>query len=85
VLPMKESPSRNLSPKGGLFMSYLQKKSLSVGFRDVYAHSEQYLGSMYFNFAAQKWAIKEYPGQWFDEEAAARDWLITRNQPTVKG
>jgi len=66
-------------------MSYFQKAPVPQSFRDVYAHSEQYLGSMYFNFAAQKWAIKEYPGQWFEEEAGARDWLVTRNQPTVKG
>ena len=54
-------------------------------FSEVYSPSNQYLGSMYLHYAANKWAVKEYPGQWFESEEKARAWLISKNQPTVKG
>ncbi len=66
-------------------MSYFQKVSLSEFFHEVYTSSKQYLGSVYLNTSARKWAIKEYPGQWFDAEDSARRWLIVRNEPTSKG
>ena len=66
-------------------MSYFKKLSLSEFFREVYSSSERYLGSIYLNTSARKWAIKEYPGQWFGTEADARGWLIARNEPTTKG
>jgi len=65
-------------------MSY-NKVPLSEFFREVYTPSRQYLGSVYLNSSARKWAIKEYPGQWFDTENSARSWLINRNEPTCKG
>ena len=54
-------------------------------FCEVYSQSNQYLGAMYLHYSAQKWAIKEYPGHWFESDEKARAWLINRNQPTVKG
>ena len=54
-------------------------------FRDVYNQTHQFLGAVYPNYLARKWAIKEYPGQWFNSEENARNWLISRNQPAVKG
>lgn len=54
-------------------------------FRDVYSTSQQFLGAVYMNYSARKWAIKEYPGQWFETEEMACTWLITKNQPAVKG
>ena len=66
-------------------MSYFKKVPLSEFFREVYSPSESYLGSIYLNTSARKWAIKEYPGQWFENEEDARHWLITKNEPTTKG
>lgn len=66
-------------------MSFYNKVPLSEFFREVYTPSQQYLGSVYLNSSARKWAIKEYPGQWFDTENSARSWLINRNEPTSKG
>ena len=66
-------------------MGYFRKLPLSEFFHEVYDSSGRYLGSMYLNTSARKWAIKEYPGQWFDTEDDGRNWLITRNQPTTKG
>jgi hypothetical protein len=66
-------------------MSYPKKVSLSEFFHEVYSASEQYLGAVYMNTSARKWAIKEYPGQWFDSEEDARSWLISRNEPTSRG
>jgi len=66
-------------------LSYFKKLSLSEFFREVYSSSERYLGSIYLNTSARKWAIKEYPGQWFVTEDAARRWLIIKNEPTTKG
>ena len=63
----------------------LQKVSVSEFFREVYSLSQRYLGSIYLNTSARKWAIKEYPGQWFETEEMARGWLINRNQPMSKG
>ena len=62
-----------------------QKVSLSEFFREVYSLSQRYLGSIYLNTSARKWAIKEYPGQWFETEEMARAWLINRDQPVSKG
>jgi len=62
-----------------------QKVPLSEFFREVYSLSQRYLGSVYLNTSARKWAIKEYPGQWFETEETARVWLINRNQPMSKG
>jgi hypothetical protein len=66
-------------------MSYSQKLSASQNLREIYTQSGQYLGSIYLNYSAQKWAIKEYPGQWFNDEESAKAWLLTKNEPTVKG
>jgi len=66
-------------------MSYFKKVSLSEFFHEVYSASQQYLGSVYKNTSARKWAIKEYPGQWFDSEENAQEWLINRNERTSKG
>jgi hypothetical protein len=66
-------------------MSFFQKVPLSEFFHEVYSSSEKYLGSVYLNTSARKWAIKEYPGEWFNSEEKARDWLIYRNVPTCKG
>jgi hypothetical protein len=54
-------------------------------FREVFSQSNQFLGAMYLHYSAHKWAIKEYPGQWFDSEEKARAWLISKNEPTVRG
>jgi hypothetical protein len=62
-----------------------QKVSLSEFFREVYSLSQRYLGSIYLNTSTRKWAIKEYPGQWFETEEMARGWLINRNEPMSKG
>jgi hypothetical protein len=62
-----------------------QKVSLSEFFREVYSLSQRYLGSIYLNTSARKWAIKEYPGQWFETEEMARSWLINKDQPMSKG
>jgi hypothetical protein len=66
-------------------MSYFEKVSLSEFFHEVYSTSQQYLGSVYKNTSARKWAIKEYPGQWFDSEENAKEWLINQNKRTSKG
>ena len=62
-----------------------QKVSVSEFFREVYSLSQRYLGSIYLNTSARKWAIKEYPGEWFETEEMARGWLINKDQPTSKG
>ena len=62
-----------------------QTVSVSEFFREVYSLSQRYLGSIYRHTSARKWAIKEYPGQWFETEEMARGWLINRNQPMSKG
>lgn len=64
---------------------YSNKTARPEFFREVYTPSEQYLGSIYLNGSARKWAIKEYPGQWFETEDQARTWLAEKNQPTSKG
>jgi hypothetical protein len=66
-------------------MSYSHKVSLAEFFHEVYTPSNQYLGSVYLNTSARKWAIKEYPGQWFESQDKAQSWLIGRNEPTSKG
>jgi hypothetical protein len=66
-------------------VSYFQKVRLSEFFREVNSSSQRYLGSIYLNTSARKWAIKEYPGQWFQTEEMARGWLIDKNQPISKG
>jgi len=66
-------------------MSNYNKIPLSEFFREVYTETEKYLGSVYLNSSAREWAIKEYPGQWFDTEDGARGWLLQRNEPTSKG
>lgn len=65
-------------------MSFL-RYAKSDFFSEVYSQSNEYLGAMYLHYSAQKWAIKEYPGHWFESEEKARAWLVNRNQPTVKG
>jgi hypothetical protein len=64
---------------------FFQKVPLSEFFREVYSLSQRYLGSIYLNTSARKWAIKEYPGQWFETEDMARCWLINKDQPMSKG
>lgn len=54
-------------------------------FREVYSHTQQFLGAVYLNRTARKWAIKEYPGQWFATEELACVWLINRNEAVVRG
>ncbi len=54
-------------------------------FRDVYSYTNHFLGAVYRNHSARKWAIKEYPGQWFETEETACAWLLTRNEPVVRG
>jgi len=54
-------------------------------FLEVYSLEDQFLGAVYLNYFAHKWAIKEYPGQWFETEEKAWAWLIARNQPVVRG
>ena len=66
-------------------MSHFSKVPLSEFFHEVHSESEKYLGSVYKNASARRWAIKEYPGEWFDSEEKARGWLIERNVPTSKG
>ena len=66
-------------------MNYDRKPKGESFFRDVYSPAEQFLGAVYMHYSAHKWAIKEYPGQWFDTEELACAWLIRRNQPAVKG
>ena len=66
-------------------MYYSRETHSPSFFREVYNLAEQYLGSIYLNGSARKWAIKEYPGQWFDTEEATRNWLMQKNQPTAKG
>ena len=61
------------------------RKNDQVPFREVFSQTEQFLGAVYLNYIAQKWAIKEYPGQWFATEEMARLWLINRNQTVVRG
>jgi hypothetical protein len=66
-------------------MSFPREGKSEAFFREVYSQAGQYLGAMYLYSSAKKWAIKEYPGQWFETEEKARAWLISRDQPTVKG
>jgi hypothetical protein len=54
-------------------------------FHEVYNYTRQFLGVVYPNYGARMWAIKEYPGQWFETEEMACQWLITRNQAVVRG
>ena len=64
---------------------YFRHEKDQMSFREVYSHTHQFLGAVYLNYIARKWAIKEYPGQWFETEEAARGWLINRNQAVVRG
>jgi hypothetical protein len=66
-------------------MSFPRDGKSGAFFREVCSQADQYLGAIYLNYSAHKWAIKEFPGQWFDTEETARAWLISRNQPTVRG
>lgn len=54
-------------------------------FREVYSATSLFLGAVYLNHYARKWAIKEYPGQWFDTEERACLWLLNKNQAVVRG
>jgi hypothetical protein len=54
-------------------------------FREVYSAASLFLGAVYLNHYARKWAIKEYPGQWFDTEERACLWLVNKNQAVVRG
>lgn len=54
-------------------------------FLEVYSQKDRFLGAVYLNYFAHKWAIKEYPGQWFETEDKACAWLMARNQPVVRG
>ncbi len=64
---------------------YSRQEKDHTPFREVYSHTNQFLGAVYLNYTARKWAIKEYPGQWFETEELARVWLVNRNQATVRG
>jgi len=64
---------------------YSRQEKDQMPFHEVYSHTQQFLGAVYLHHSARKWAIKEYPGQWFETEELARMWLITRNQTVVKG
>ena len=65
-------------------MTY-QRVPLADFFHEVTSSTKQYLGSVYLNPSADKWAIKEYPGHWFELEKQAQTWLIDRNEPTPRG
>jgi len=54
-------------------------------FREVFSPTSQFLGAVYLNHYARKWAIKEYPGQWFETEESACLWLLSKNQAVVRG
>jgi hypothetical protein len=71
--------------KGERATMSFQKVPMSEFFREVYSRSQRYLGSIYLYSSARKWAIKEYPGQWFETEEMARGWLINKDQPVSKG
>jgi hypothetical protein len=64
---------------------YSRNEKDPMSFREVYSSTHQFLGAVYLNYVARKWAIKEYPGQWFETEGLARMWLINRNQAVVRG
>ena len=64
---------------------YSRHEKDQMPFREVFSHTQQFLGAVYLNHTARKWAIKEYPGQWFETEELARVWLINRNQVVVRG
>ena len=64
---------------------YSRQEKNPMPFREVYSHTQQFLGAVYLNYVARKWAIKEYPGQWFETEELARIWLINKNQAVVRG
>lgn len=66
-------------------MDYYRREKDHMPFREVFNHAQQFLGAVYMNHIARKWAIKEYPGQWFETEELARGWLINRNQAVVRG
>ena len=66
-------------------MSFAGKAKGQPFFLEVFNQANQFLGAVYLNYTARKWAIKEYPGQWFETEEKARAWLISKNQPAVKG
>jgi len=65
-------------------MQFRREKG-QMPFREVYSHTQQFLGAVYLNQIARKWAIKEYPGQWFETEELACGWLINRNETVVRG
>ena len=54
-------------------------------FHEVFSSTSQFLGAVYRNHYARKWAIKEYPGQWFESEESACLWLVQKNQGVVRG
>lgn len=64
---------------------YSRHEKDPMPFHEVYSYTSQFLGAVYLNHYARKWAIKEYPGQWFETEELARAWLINRNQTVVRG
>lgn len=66
-------------------MDYYRREKDQMPFREVFSHTQQFLGAVYLNHTARKWAIKEYPGQWFATEELARVWLLNKNQVVVRG
>jgi hypothetical protein len=66
-------------------MSFPAKAKDRPFFLEVYSQANEFLGAVYLNSAARKWAIKEYPGQWFETQEKACTWLMARNQPVVRG
>ena len=64
--------------------SRIQSK-VQLPFREVFSSTSQFLGAVYLNHTARKWAIKEYPGQWFQTEESACLWLLAKNQVVVRG
>jgi hypothetical protein len=57
-----------------------KKVPLSEFFCEIYSLSQRYLGSIYLNTSARKWAIKEYPGQWFETEGAEKPLLLSESR-----
>jgi hypothetical protein len=66
-------------------MNFPGKAKDERSFLEVYSRADQFLGAVYLNYVARKWAIKEYPGQWFETQEKACAWLVDKNQPVVRG
>jgi hypothetical protein len=45
--------------------------------------ADRFLGAVYLCYIARKWAIKVYPGQWFEAQEKTCAWLVDKKSTSV--